>query len=60
VAGCCEFGDDPLCSGATEFERSWIYLQVAFNSFFFLTELLNMAVLQNVEVMLVQTPNYFV
>jgi hypothetical protein len=59
VAGCCEFRDDPLCSGAT-FERSWIYLQVAFESLFFLTELLNMAVLQNVEVMLVQTPNYFV
>jgi hypothetical protein len=41
-------------------ERSWTCQQVLFESLFCLTELLNMAVFRNYEVMFKQTQNYFV
>jgi hypothetical protein len=41
-------------------ERSWAYLQALFESLFSLTEMLNMAVVRNFEVMLQQTLNFFV
>jgi hypothetical protein len=41
-------------------EISWTYLQVLFESLFSSTEVLNMAVFQNYEVMLGQMLNYFV
>jgi hypothetical protein len=41
-------------------DRSWTCLQVLFESLFSLTELLDMAVFPNYEVMFGQTLNYFV
>jgi hypothetical protein len=40
--------------------KSWTYLQVLFESLFSLTEHLNMEAFKNYEVMLGETPNYFV
>jgi hypothetical protein len=42
-----------------ELERSWTDLHVLLETLFSLTELLNMAVFRNYEVMLGQTLNYF-
>jgi hypothetical protein len=50
----CTWSNEVLCV-----ERSWTYLQVLFEVFS-LTELLNVAVFRNYEVMLGQTLNYFV
>jgi hypothetical protein len=41
-------------------ERSWTYLQDLFESLFSLTELLDLAVFRNYEVVLGQMPKYFV
>jgi hypothetical protein len=41
----CTLTNEVLCGGG-----SWIYLQVLFESLFYLTELLNMAVLRNSEI----------
>jgi hypothetical protein len=46
---------DVLCS-----KRSYTYIQVLFESLFYLTKLLNMFMVQNFEVMLGQTLNHSV
>jgi hypothetical protein len=51
---CCTLTNEVLYT-----ERSWTYLKVLFESLFSLTEVLNMAVFQNYEIILGQTVNYF-
>jgi hypothetical protein len=51
------------CTSSNEvlyIKRSWTFLQLLFESSFSLTELLNMAIFRNCEIMLVQMLNYFV